>query len=272
VRNMRIALVVMAMVAFMTITTVSQAAPHHAQNRKGTVEQSGFTGDMSGDPTQDTLYVDDGNTIKTYYFPANTLSTDAPPSNLGAPAGERRIPNVPQTQNLTKMGATCWVYSPDWVYSYQCISTYRYTNPPNDPSHWYRVFWWTVSSNAKTDHMLQVVNPHWWLRTTHSRVDDWAPIADINISQCGSQSVTLGVNTGGVTASVGQTVPMCPDSLGPAVGQYGPNGFGFAWNGNVHGSTVIGSIGGHELQIDKGYSYVGRYNVGFSLCHPWWIC
>jgi hypothetical protein len=169
------------------------------------------------------------------------------------------VATAPSTSGLTLLKTICleWPGSPD-VQGRHCFRKYKPNSGDGDPNYFYRVWWVTGSTAAKSGRKLLRVRDGFNTANLGAFLADWRPTGTTHPGSCFEKTVSLGINVGAISASVTSQFTVCPETYGPTY--VGQRLFRFHWKGRRGAGNWVGSGGGALYAVPEGTS--GKFLVG----------
>lgn len=247
---------------------MASASPAHAQTVP-TDSEEGFATVISSDATEGHDYewtLDPlGRPTLVATYPLGTLAGGGGGGGAGGP----------ETSGMERTETDCFRISSSYTYGYYCLHFYKPRNGDGDPDFNYRVAFWTGSGKARCCNDLKRIRLGMWKPAGDSRsgqqITMWRPNGTSNPpNSCTSKTVTLTLNYGLTSGSVGETFQTCSETYGPYA--FSERDFGFQWTGERDHNWVLGMGGGAEFKFRPSNGWSLAYNGWHRYCTPDWAC
>jgi hypothetical protein len=180
--------------------------------------------------------------------------------SLGTLNTTTQVASKPSASGLTLLKTICFAW-PDSnnLQGRHCFRKYKpNASDDGDPNYFYRIWWVTGSTAAKSGRKLLRVRDGFNTANLGAFLADWRPNGTTHPGSCFEKSATLGINVGSINASVGSTFTVCPETFGPSF--LGQRLFRFHWEGKRGAGNWVGSGGGTLYAVPQGTQ--GQFEMG----------
>jgi hypothetical protein len=216
----------------------------------------------TGDEIDEAAYADGYDYLFTWSGSRWIQST---PRGLGTLATGTTAATAPHTSGLTLKKTLCfsWAGSTN-VQGRHCFRKYKPNMGDGDPNYFYRVWWVTGSTAAKSGRKLVRVRDGFNTGNLGAFLADWRPTGTTHPGSCFEKTLELGITVGALSASAGSTFTVCPETFGPTY--VGDRLFRFKWEGKRGAGNWVGTGGGALYGVPQGTN--GKFVVGAVA----WTC